>query len=247
MLRGRGLLLAGVLAMLVALVALFPARVAYHWFAPDAVRVSGIDGSIWQGRAAALDAAGVQARDFSWRLRPLRLFMGELRYSISASPTSGFLDGELEIGIGRAVTIYGRNVSGALPLQMFAGASNVRGLAGSATLQLDRVEVRDGAPVVLIGVLEVADLLVPMVNQASIGGYRAEFATQNSGIVASLEDTDGVVDLAGSLQLRPDGTYTLLGQVVPKANAPERLKQQMRYLGTPNERGQYELRVDGEL
>ena len=50
MLRGRGLLLAGVLAMLVALVALFPARVAYHWFAPDAVRVSGIDGSIWQGR-----------------------------------------------------------------------------------------------------------------------------------------------------------------------------------------------------
>lgn len=65
--------------------------------------------------------------------------------------------------------------------------------------------------------------------------------------MASVEDTDAIVDLAGSLSVSADRTYRFLAQVAPKSTTPEDLREQMRFLGTPNERGQYELRLEGQL
>ena len=85
----------------------------------------------------------------------------------------------------------------------------------------------------------------PWTAPSTLGGYRAEFYTQNNGIVASVEDTDGVVDVAGSLQLNPDKTYAFRGQVVAKPNTPDNLTNQLRYLPT-NDRGQHELSFEGQ-
>ena len=65
--------------------------------------------------------------------------------------------------------------------------------------------------------------------------------------MASIEDTDAVIDLAGSVSLSPDRTYQFLAQVAPKPNTPADLREQMRFLGTANDRGQYELRLEGQL
>ena len=65
--------------------------------------------------------------------------------------------------------------------------------------------------------------------------------------MASIEDTDAVIDIAGSVSLAADRTYQFLAQVGPKANTPEDLRRQMTFLGTPNDRGQYELRLEGQL
>ncbi|MDH3751514.1 MAG: type II secretion system protein N, partial [Gammaproteobacteria bacterium] len=96
-------------------------------------------------------------------------------------------------------------------------------------------------------VLEVADLVAPMVHRSSIGGYRAEFFTQDSGVMASVEDTDGVIDLAGSLQISSDRSYQFIAQLAPKNNTPASVRQQMTFLGSANERGQHELRLEGQL
>ena len=119
------------------------------------------------------------------------------------------------------------------------------GLRGEASLQFERLRLVAGRAVALDGTITIANLVVPMVHRGPLGGYKAEFFTQNDGIVASVEDTDGVVDLAGSLQLKPDGSYAFLGQVVAKPNTPDSLRQQMRFLGPANERGQQEIRLEG--
>jgi hypothetical protein len=95
------------------------------------------------------------------------------------------------------------------------------------------------------GTVDIANLLVPILGDTSLGGYRVEFYTQNNGIVASVEDTDGVVDVAGSLQLNPDKTYAFRGQVVAKPNAPDNLRNQLSYL-PKNDRGQHELSLEGQ-
>ena len=97
----------------------------------------------------------------------------------------------------------------------------------------------------MAGTLDVANLVVPMVSGSSLGGYRAEFFTQNNGVVASVEDTDGVIDLAGSVQLRNDKSYTFLGQVAAKGNTPAQLRNQLRFLPPGNNAGQHELRLEG--
>lgn len=241
--RTRGLLLLTVLTVVVALVITFPARIAYHWASPPLVQVSGIQGTVWNGSAREFATNGVYLRDLTWRMRPLQLFVGKAHYDVSGTPVSGFFESEVSVGFGNTLTLT--NLSAAVPLQMFASAANIAGLRGNANLQFERLQLTAGRAVAMDGSVDVADLLVPFLGSSSLGGYRVEFFTQNNGIMASVEDTDGVVDLAGSLQLNPDKTYAFLGQVVEKSNTPKSLSNQLRYLPA-DERGQHELRLEGQ-
>jgi general secretion pathway protein N len=241
--RRRGLILVAVLTTVIALVVTFPARIAYQWVSSPLLAMSGISGSVWSGTAREFSTNGVYLRDLAWRIQPFRLLTGKIAYSISASPVSGFFESKIAIGLDGTTTLT--DLSAALPLQMAERAVKVPGLRGQASLQFERVELVKGRAAAMDGTVAIADLVVPVVHRGSLGGFKAEFFTQNNGIVASVEDTDGVVDLAGSLQIKPDATYSFIGQVVAKPNTPDAVRQQMRFLGPANERGQQEIRLEG--
>ncbi|HSG98096.1 MAG TPA: type II secretion system protein N, partial [Woeseiaceae bacterium] len=115
-----------------------------------------------------------------------------------------------------------------------------------ASLQLERLRLVNGRAVSADGIIDVDNLVVPMLDRGSLGAYRAEFYTQNNGILASIEDTDGVVDLAGTLSLNPDKTYEFLGFVTPNSSTSESLQQRLRYLRKTDQPNQYEMRVEGD-
>ena len=240
----RRLLLVAALTLTLALIVMFPARVAYQWVAPDAVAISGIEGTAWRGRASALTVSGVYLADVRWRLRPLYLFAGKMRYHVQGSPISGFVESDVGIGVG-GVTLS--NLTASLPLSLFAKALNVTGLQGEASLRFDRIRLRDGLPVVADGTVAVNNLVAPRLSRESIGGYQAEFFTQDDAVSATVEDTDGVLDLAGSLQIKDDRSYQFLGKIVANPGAPASLLRQLEYLGSANDRGQRELRLEGVL
>lgn len=241
--RTRGLLMLTVLTVVVALIITFPARIAYRWMSPPLVQLSGIHGTVWNGGAREFATHGVYLRDLTWRMRPLQLFTGKASFDVTGSPAAGFFESELAIGLGNTVTLT--NLSAAVPMQMFEEAANIAGLRGNASLQFERFELTAGRATAMNGIVDVADLVVPMLSSAPLGGYRAEFFTQDTGIVASIEDRDGVVDLAGSLQLNPDKSFAFLGQVIQKPNTPKSLANQLRYVPA-NDRGQHELRYEGQ-
>ncbi len=242
-LRNRGLILVAAATLVVGLIATFPARVAYQWASAPLVSMRGIEGTIWSGTASEFGTNGVYLSKLSWKIQPLKLFTGKASYAISGTPVSGFFDSEISIGLGGKIAL--RNLTASLPLQMIERAINIPGLRGTAILQFERLELVDGRPFALDGTADIASLVVPLLSRASLGGYRAEFFTQNNGIVASVEDTDGVVDLAGSLQIELDGSYAFLGMVKAKSNTPESITSQLKYLPPANESGQHELRLEG--
>ena len=241
----KTLLPVGLLTFVAAFIMLFPARVAYDWFAPPAVQMSGLDGTIWSGSAAELSASGLYLRELKWRLRPLRLVTGKVAARIEARPSSGFLEAEIAVGLGGDIMLS--DVNGSLPLRDFATITRMPGLAGNVSLQFNELRIRDGLPVVADGTLAVADLVAPMVDPASIGGYRAEFFTDDNAVVASVEDDNGVFDLAGSLTVSGDRNYQFLGKVAATDSTSEKLKRQLRFLGSPNDRGQHDIRLEGQL
>lgn len=241
----KTLLFVGLLTFVAAFIMRFPARVAYDWFAPSAVQLSGLEGTIWSGSAAGVSAAGLYLRDLKWRLRPLRLVTGKVAASIEASPSSGFLQADIAAGLGGDITFA--NVNGSIPLRDFAAIVRVPGLAGNASVQFERLRLRDGLPIAADGTLAVADLVAPVVDPSSIGGYRAEFFTDDNAVVASVEDVNGVFDLAGSLTVSADRNYQFLGKVAATDNTSEKLRRQLRFLGSPNDRGQHDIRLEGQL
>lgn len=242
----RRLVAAGLVTFVAGLIIVFPARVAYHWFAPDHVVVGGISGTVWSGSAQSATSAGLYVADIKWRFKPLRLFTGKFVYAVEARPVSGSVDAVVGVGIGG--TLHVSELQGVIALQMLEQVLAVRGLRGNARVQIDRLTIKDGVPVTAEGSLEVVDLVVPMVAAGSIGGYRAEFhPQQDGGVSASVEDTDGIVDLAGRISLSPDRSYQFRGLIAAKPITPQAMREQLRFLGSPNERGQHELNLDGQL
>jgi general secretion pathway protein N len=239
------LLLAGILTLLVGLLILFPARVAYNWVAPAGIKLSGLSGTVWSGSAAEISAAGVYARDLQWRMKPLALFTGRVAYAFKASPTSGFVDGNVAVGLGGAIILT--DLNGALSLQSIEQVLGIPGIRGDVSIRIESLHLIDGFPVSASGVLEVANLRAPRIDRSSIGGYRAELFTQESGVGASIEDTDGVIDVAGSLQLSADRSYQFVAQLAAKEGTSAGIRQQLQFLGSANDRGQHELRLEGRL
>ena len=242
--RSRLLLVGGVV-FFVSLLIFFPARVAYQWFAPDTVRLASIEGSVWYGKAGEASIAGVYLRDLRWRLRPVALFTGGIGYALEARPTSGFVEGNVAIGLTGAMTAS--DVSASVPLQLLQDAARVPGMTGSLSLQIGKLKLDSGVPVAAEGSLEVANLVLPAVHQYSIGGYRAEFFTQDSGVMSSIEDVSGMFDLAGTLEVSADGTYEFLAKVAPTDTTPQNVRRQLQFLGSADERGRHDMRLEGQL
>ncbi len=239
------LVVAGCATLVAGLIIFFPARVAYQWFAPPTINLAGISGSVWKGEASQANSGGFYLQDLSWRIRPLSLIRGKLDYRVAASPGSGFIDGQVALNISGGVSIS--DLRGSLPLELLEGPVGIRGLRGTLNLQFEHLTIENEIPVAAIGHFEVSNLVAPNIHRSSIGGYRAEFFTQDVGIVASVEDTDGLIDVAGSLQLSPDRTYQFVALLAAKNNTPANVIKQLQYLGSANERGQHELRLEGAL
>jgi len=238
-------LIAGLLAFFLVLVSTFPANVAYRWFAPPEIQLSGISGSIWHGRAAEGLAAGAYFRDLSWRLKPLALLGGKLAFATDSSPASGRLHTDVAVGLNGTITFSG--LSGTLPLTLVHPAFQQNGLSGDISLQFDHLVLKDGLPVEARGSVTISGFFVPTLSAGVLGDFRAEFQTTDRGITASLDDLSGVLDVAGVITVSPDRSYSLIGEVAARPGAPPSVEQQLQYLGSPNERGQRPFRFEGTL
>lgn len=241
--RRRGLFFVAVLTLVVALVLTFPARIVYNLAGSPFLKMSGITGTIWSGSAREFATNGVYLRKAEWKMRPSRLLTGKAVYDVSGSPASGFFQSEIQLSLGGTLTV--RDLTASMPLQMFERAVGVAGLRGNGNLRIERLELVDGRATALDGSMEVENLVVPMVHRASLGGFRAEFFTQNNGIMASVEDSEGVVELAGSLELASDKSYAFLGYITPNARTPEDMAKRMQFLPKTDQPNQYELRFEG--
>ena len=239
------LIIAGLVTLLVGLLVMFPARVAYQWLSPPGVALSGIEGSIWSGRASAAQVSRLFLHNLEWRMRPGALLTGRFGFRFTADAATGFVAGDVALGTGGSIGLS--DFSASLSLQDLQEFIGMPGLSGMVNLQFSRLELDNGIPVAANGKVEVVNLVAPLIHRSSIGGFRAEFFTQEGGVMASVEDVDAVIDLAGSLQPTGDRSYQFIAQIAPKANTPANLREQMQFLGSANERGQYEMRLEWQL
>lgn len=238
-------LIAAITVFLCGIVVMFPARVAVDWFAPDNIRINGISGTIWNGKANALQAPGLYLSRLEWSTRPFSLLTGGLGLNVKASPAGGFIETALTLRSSNRVSI--RDLTAALPLSVFAQLARTSGLTGNASLRFPSMEIANGIATSADGVVELANVSIPAVYPGTLGGYRLEFSDLDDGIIASIEDTDGVLDVAGTLTLGGDRSYSLLAQVAAKRETPAELKKRVDLLPTGNSPGQREIRLEGSL
>lgn len=241
----KRLILAGIATFVIGLIITFPARVAYQWFAPAELKLSGISGSIWHGSAAQGSASGVYLANFHWSFRPLALFTGKLEFAASSNLASGFVDARVALGVGGSLTLS--DVAAALTLDTLAESLPLSGIEGDVSLQFEDLVLENGLPVEATGTLNIANLVSRYLSPTRLGDYRAEFQTNDDGILGSVEAISGVLELGGTIKLTRDRNYEFIGKVAAKPNAPPGISQQLQFLGSPDAQGRRDFRIEGKL
>lgn len=245
MTQGKRLVWAGGAVFLLGVFAMLPARVIHHWFSPAELKLAGIEGTIWHGRAAEADLAGVYLRELRWTFRPLSLLRGRLAYRIAATPAGGFIEADAALGFLGAMHVDDLRAS--VPVSAVAGPLRIADVAGELNLQLASLRIENGWPQFAEGRAAVANLVLRALAPGPLGDFTADIQTTDGAILGSVEDVRGMLELAATFSLGPDRSYSLIGRVGPTATAANSVRQQLGFLGTPDARGLREFRIEGVL
>jgi general secretion pathway protein N len=242
----------GVGAYLAFTLSSFPAGTAYAWFAPAGAGFSGIDGTLWSGRAAAGSVANLSLHDVRWTLRPLHLLLGRLAADVEARLSDGFVSARVSASRSRVAL---SNVRGSTSIQTLRGVLPVSGVRGDASVALDELELETGVLTTILGELRLAKLEVaPFVPNGSrdllpIGDYTVKFLdSDGNGIKASFADSGGPLEVSGTLIVDARRAYTLDGLIKPRAEAPRQLVDGLSFItADPDAEGRRRLTLTGSL
>ena len=229
----------------------FPAATAYRWFAPDAIRLAGIEGTVWSGQAAIGSVAELPFTDVRWHVRPLPLLIGRMSADLQTRLADGFVNAHVS-ATPSVVEIGGLKASTSLPT--LAAVLPTRGMQGLVSARFSRLRLEDGWPTAAVGSLRLAQLQVaPLLatdtqQSVALGNYEMTFADSTSagGIAATFKDTGGPLEVTGTLTLDAMRAYKLDALVKPRSDASEPLLQGLSIMtADPDAPGRRRLTLTG--
>ena len=242
----------GVGAYVAFTLAAFPAATAYRWFGREPVRLAGIEGTVWAGRAKLGSVADLPLSDIRWRVHAWPLVLGRVTADLEARLTDGFISGHVA-ATPSAVEVTQLKASTSLPtLRAVLPVQNMRGLASA---ELSRLRLVHGWPTAVVGRLRLADLQVPPLGQptaqlVALGNYEitCDDDTPADGLSAMFHDTGGPLEVTGTLALDANRAYTLDSLIKPRSDASTMLVQGLAIMtAEPDAQGRRKLTLTGSL
>ncbi len=231
----------------------FPATTAWAWFGREPVRLAGIEGTIWTGRAALGSVAQLAVSDIRWHVHPLPLLLGRLTADLEVKLTDGFVTGRVA-ATPSSVELTQLKVSTSLPV--LQAVLPVRGMQGLANADFSRLRLERGWPTVAIGRVRLAEIevapLVPTGGQqlVPLGNYEVTFDDDmpEDGITGTFRDTGGPLEVTGSVVVEENRAYKLDSLIKPRADASSALVQGLSIMTPePDAQGRRRLTLTGSL
>ena len=237
-----------VLVLLLSLLASAPARMLSLVLPGEQVLMSGLAGTLWQGSASRcmlrLPQGYLHLGAVKWSLHPLSLLTLAPRLTLSSEWGSQSISGELALRGARDIDIVELDARvDADLLRQFAPVS----LAGSFSLQLARVQIRDGLPYGGEGrvVWQDGSWQSPR-GPVQLGTYALDFdQPPGEALVGEVVTLAGPLEAEGRLQLG-GRKYSLDVLVSSPARLDKQLEQALSLMATP-EAGGFRIALAGDL
>lgn len=242
------------LAYLLSLIYLIPAKMVYQYFkgsVPNEIVLDGVKGELWSGTVEKFSYQGSKIGRLQWELQPMRILIGELSFKTLLQSHSGHLQGEIALSYQQKIVMKG--VSGNMPVdeitQLFPFIPLM--LKGIITIDIDRV-VADIYGRLLDAKGELLWHQAKMISPASadLGSIVLTIQpdSKSQGLDALLNGSQGDILLNGKANLNTlSGAFQWSGHINPEPAAQRRLQGVLRMLGRPNRQGEYPFQGSGKL
>ncbi len=250
--KSRYLLMIGLIAFGLSLIATAPAATLYGWLAPKEppplIQPSGLSGSLFKGQAELLRYLQRPVLSgLSWELEAMSLLTGRLAYRLLARDPQLPLAGRVAIGLGGAHIDDFKMAGGIRALAAIAGQPFVP-VNGQAALDLRRLRLEQGWPRDAEGSLQVVGLAWTLARDpVALGDFEASFTREQDDLVSLIRTLSGPLDLNGDARLKADRSYELHLQLRPKPDAPPMVQNLVRSIGTADAQGYFHIRRQGQM
>ena len=243
----RHLVILGISTYLLVLLITFPASVALRWFAPDDFAYISVSGSAWSGDVSSASIAGVPLGRVQWTAHPLSLFTASIDVTASIQRSqSQFLDVRISLEPGGTTRLS--NLRGVLALSTLGKIVPAAGYNGDLTLNLDELVLVDGWPVDAKGTLGLGNLTVIAPIYSPLGTYEVIFRGAEGDALNGLFTTiDGPLDAEGTVTLKPDRSFEVMGVAGVEESASADLKRMVQFIGPQQADGRHEFAFSGSI
>lgn len=242
--QGTALALVGGLVFLGVAIATLPASLVVSRLQP-ALHAEGVSGSVWNGAADSISLHGVPLGAFSWSTEPMALLAGELALQVDITRPDGYVRGHVAATLTGA--LVADHVELALPLAALSPTPSSAGWRGDFKGTIESARLEQGWPVALVGTFTTSTLRVPG-SDLPIGSYAIDFdgkANTPSQLVGRVRDVEAPLLVRAQMFIRHDRSYSLEGEVTPRAGAGQDVTQAVAFLGAPDSSGRRAFTVTG--
>ncbi|HJU40423.1 MAG TPA: type II secretion system protein N [Tahibacter sp.] len=239
-----------VLAVIGAVVAwTLPADLALRWFQPNLgpLQVSGVTGTVWEGRAGNVAAFGKSLGALDWRVEKTPVLFRRVvaNLALGGGPVSASADATRDAD----GSVLVQNAKFSFPAEMAAPALDIPALKLLGTIDGTLTEgrivggwiagARGNARWHQAGVVGEAE--------ARFGDVVAEFASAPDGSIAGTVKDDGTSSLVvdGQFVVR-SGEFDATVRLGARADDAQ-LRDALRYIGEPQADGTSLLKIHGQL
>lgn len=243
----------GLAAYLVFLVAKFPAGMAYalgqeYGDLGDRVRLSGVEGTVWSGRAAELIADGMALGRVDWTLNPLALFTAraDIDWRMDGAEHAGY--GRLLAGRDGGIEIEGvRGTMRAEQLTPFFANLPLR-LTGDVRVDVAAMDIQPGRRFAARGELNWVDAALTAPQPMEIGSLRIESVpADDGGSRITLSDRGGPLAVDGVIRVGADGSYRTSLTMAARPEADPSLDSALGFFGPRDPSGRVRVSQTGRI
>jgi general secretion pathway protein N len=238
-----------VLAVILVIVAVtLPAATAYRYVGDrfGAIKLSGITGTVWQGRASSAQVFGQELGALSWDVHPQPLVQGTVATRLTldggavaaSAEAQRHSDGMVELSAGTFQ----------FPASLAAPALDIPSLnlLGDVTGKLDHAKLQGVLLSDANGSLRWNHAAVSGAAQAQLGDLEATFASAADGSVkGTAHDLGGPLQLNGTFSVST-GNFDVDAHLAARDNNPQ-VAEALRYIGQPEADGTSHLIIHGQL
>jgi len=241
------------LVFIIFLVMQFPAGQAYALLAGQLgnVQLYEPEGTLWQGKAKALDVENQRFQNIEWQLKPWSIVLGRLNIDWSFDNGDAYGSGTVGLGLGSVIKLS--DVKASLPSTMVQPylPDMPATLGGAFSVGLSELYYDKSTAVLesIEGKIVWQNAAITVLNEMPLGEFQFTMTTEESGIVGHLKEADTSDLLAeGQLLLATDNSYKFDATLKVRNPAQRRdLSQGMSFIGRMDEKGQIKLNYSGQL
>lgn len=220
---------AGLIALLVGLVASFPARVALNWFAPPQLQAWGVSGTIWHGSAADLALSGQALGALSWDARLAGMLALRPTWDFALRRPDGFAEARVGFSLDGQRQQIG-NLEAAIDLGSLPPALVPDGVAGQLRASIEHLALDNGWPMQIAGRAAVAQLKLPGVIMP-LGPFSFSFPDEADAPAVEIVSTGGPLAVDGQVELPERGQWRFSAELAPGEDPPRELVEGLAFVG----------------